>query len=337
MITVIIPAYNAEKYIKNCINSILSQTYTDYEIIAVNDGSTDGTLQILQEFAKNNKNLRIIDQKNGGVSNAKNTALKFVNGEYITFLDSDDTLPPDALETLINLMQDDVDFVSGNYNKVKFCTKPNNLPPAEFNNYEEAKSKMLEFDGYMWWQAGRLYKSSIIKENNLMFDTTMTFGEDHLFNLLYARHTTKKIVITDKAVYNYFIVRNGLTTRLYKDMNAIQRKIFDSICDAFDIKNANNEFKDDYISRNLLFLTEYYFMCYPKSTAVKYIKETFENVYSDVLNDAILKMSFTPQQIQLLKQSDYLGFLNLYIKNNPKKTIWKKTKNKVKLLILKII
>lgn len=337
MITIIIPAYNAEKYIKNCINSVLCQTYTDYEIIAVNDGSTDNTLQILQDFAKCNKKIHIIDKKNGGVSNAKNTALEFVKGEYVTFLDSDDTLPPDALETLINLMQEDVDFASGNYNKVKFCTKPNNLPPAEFNNYEEAKSKMLKFDGYMWWQAGRLYKSSIIKENNLMFDTTMTFGEDHLFNLLYAQHTTKKIVFTDKTVYNYYIVRNGLTTRLYKNMNAIQRKIFDSICDAFDIKNTNNDFKDDYISRNLLFLTEYYFICYSKSTAVKYIKETFENVYFDVLNDDILKMSFTPQQVQLLNQSDYLGFLNLYIKDNPKKTILKKIKNKVKLLILKII
>lgn len=139
MISVIVPAYNAEKYIKKCIKSILNQTYSNFEIIIVNDGSTDNTLNIINEF--NDKRIRIINQKNGGVSNAKNTALDIIKGDYVTFVDSDDTIPKDALEILINLMTDDVDFVSGNYNEVKFVTKPHKIASNSFKNYEDAKKE----------------------------------------------------------------------------------------------------------------------------------------------------------------------------------------------------
>lgn len=333
MISVIVPAYNAEKYIKKCIKSILNQTYSNFEIIIVNDGSTDNTLNIINEF--NDKRIRIINQKNGGVSNAKNAALDIIKGDYVTFVDSDDTIPKDALEILINLMTDDVDFVSGNYNEVKFIAKPHKIASNSFKNYEDAKKRIQEFDKYMWWQAGRLYKSDIIKNFHLRFDQSISLGEDHIFNLNYAQHTSEKIIFTNKIVYNYYYIRNGLTTRFYKDMNRIQRKIYNVICQLFCFDKINTDFTNDYISTNLNFLVEYYYVRYSLEEAIQLVEDTFKNVYADVINDAILEKSFTNKQIQYIKENNYTAFTKDYIKIFPQKTIWRKFKNNIKLFILK--
>ena len=97
MISVIIPAYNAGRFIEGCINTIFNQTYRDFEIIVVNDGSSDNTLDILNSLAKKDARLKVISQKNGGVSAARNTALKHAKGEFITYVDADDSLPKNSI------------------------------------------------------------------------------------------------------------------------------------------------------------------------------------------------------------------------------------------------
>lgn len=102
MISIIMPVYNAEKYLKESIESILNQTYTNYEFILVNDGSTDNSLNILQQYSKRDKRIRVFNQENAGCAAARNNALNKVEGEYIVFVDSDDIVHPMLLEALMN-------------------------------------------------------------------------------------------------------------------------------------------------------------------------------------------------------------------------------------------
>lgn len=97
-VSVIIPVYNVEKYLESCLESIKSQTFTDYELILINDGSTDESVAIMRRYAKTDARIRIISQSNRGVSAARNLGLSVAEGEYVLFVDSDDTILPDALE-----------------------------------------------------------------------------------------------------------------------------------------------------------------------------------------------------------------------------------------------
>ena len=102
-LSIIVPIYNVEKYLPRCIESILNQTFKDFELILVNDGSTDSSYEILKEYENKYDNFRVINQKNGGLSAAKNAGIKIAKGEYIAFLDSDDYLDKNFLETLYNM------------------------------------------------------------------------------------------------------------------------------------------------------------------------------------------------------------------------------------------
>ena len=111
LVSFIIPTYNTEKYIKATVYSILNQSYEDIEIIAVNDGSTDKSLEILNDIENNDNRLKIINTKNQGVSSARNTGIDNANGEWVYFIDSDDLLLPDALSVLLKHKDDDIDII----------------------------------------------------------------------------------------------------------------------------------------------------------------------------------------------------------------------------------
>ena len=111
-ISVIMPVYNVEKYLKNSLNSILTQSFTDIEVICVNDESTDGSLEILKEFEQKDRRVKVINQKNRGNGGARNTGLKHAKGEYVYFFDSDDALFPEALEKMYeNITSNESDLV----------------------------------------------------------------------------------------------------------------------------------------------------------------------------------------------------------------------------------
>lgn len=105
MISIIVPVYNAEKYLRECIDSILQQTYTDIEVLLIDDGSTDDSLSICQEYEKKDKRVKVYHKKNSGVSDTRNFGIDHANGEYISFCDSDDKIASSLYEVLINLMR----------------------------------------------------------------------------------------------------------------------------------------------------------------------------------------------------------------------------------------
>lgn len=194
LVSVIIPVYNMEKYIEQCINSVLSQTYGNIEIILVNDGSKDNSLSICEEFAQKNRNIKLIDQKNQGVSCARNVGMEQAAGEFIAFLDADDTLTVNAIETLVNAaVSNNADLTIG-----KACGETN--VPISVYQGEEYLKKVLEDNPVAYSVWGILYRSDFTR--NISFPKGYAAHEDSYFLFLCAVKKPKVVTLNEE-VYCY--------------------------------------------------------------------------------------------------------------------------------------
>lgn len=206
MISIIIPVYNAELDLERCLQSVLNQTYTDWECILVDDGSTDSSGTICDSYAKKDSRFRVIHQQNGGVSAARNTGLDAVKGEWITFSDSDDELTPNALADFIEAINrfPDVDVLRGGHTTITTSGKRGEHAVADWietKNHAQALQIAEEnfYSGFMW--------SSCFKKDILVgerFPNDITWCEDHIFTyrcMLKAR----SIVFVPSVVYLYYL------------------------------------------------------------------------------------------------------------------------------------
>lgn len=200
-ISIIIPVYNASKYLAECLDSVLVQTFTDIEIICINDGSTDDSLQILKAYQQKDSRIIIIDQKNGGVSAARNAGLAIAQGKYIGFVDSDDTVNPDYFDTLFKAAErHHADMVFSRSLSDSCAIKYNRL-----YNQQEIREFILPLyfkeDGHnsVW---NKLYSAEVIRENNIIFPVGKTHGEDAVFNIHFLLHTSTLYTL-DYSGYHY--------------------------------------------------------------------------------------------------------------------------------------
>ena len=207
MISVIVPVYNAESYLAECIDSVLKQTYSDFELILVNDGSIDDSLKICKSYE--DKRIIVIDQANAGVSSARNAGIEQSKGEYICFVDSDDTLPNDSLYTLYNeVITSRTDAVIAPF---QYQYGNTYLPHAlrqkvGVYSYRDVLSDFID-DGtlsgfYIGSVCSALYKKSLIDSNGIHFVEGLKNNEDGLFNFEYALAASNFSVI-DSVAYNY--------------------------------------------------------------------------------------------------------------------------------------
>lgn len=196
-ISIIVPVYNGEQYISRCVDSILNQTFTDFELILVDDGSTDNSPIICDDYANHDFRVRIIHKANGGVSSARNTGLSSINGgEYVAFIDVDDYVVPEYLYRLINEAED-ADMVVCGYKYFYQEEEDKTVLRAEYpdkiydaHNMASLLSKNIEDLSFRTPWA-KLFKTSIIKEYSLSFDKGMKLGEDTKFVFEYMLHASK--------------------------------------------------------------------------------------------------------------------------------------------------
>ena len=197
LISIIVPVYNGEQYISRCVDSILNQTFTDFELILVDDGSKDKSPQICDEYASQDTRVRVIHKANGGVSSARNTGLSSINGgEYVAFIDADDYVVPEYLYRLINEAED-ADMVVCGYKYFYQEEEDETVLRAEYpdkiydaHNMASLLSKNIE-DLPFRTPWAKLIKTSIIKEYSLSFDKGMKLGEDTKFVFEYMLHASK--------------------------------------------------------------------------------------------------------------------------------------------------
>lgn len=223
MISVIIPAYNAARTIRRCIQSVLNQRYTEWEMIIVDDGSKDDTLDICQSY--DNSRIRVLHKENGGVSSARNMGLKFAQGDYIAFIDSDDFIESDYLEHLSQGLDYDI-VISG------FCYE--NTPESSSFHLKLANreavgrelSKLINADQlcYPW---GRLFKRSIIETYHIRFDEDMRFAEDNVFNWEYLCHAESLYIDATHKDYHKSSDEGGAGYNLsFEEMDYVDGQLF---------------------------------------------------------------------------------------------------------------
>ena len=206
-VSVIIPVYNGETYLAQCLDSIIGQTLKEIEIICVNDGSKDRTQQILEKYAEKDSRIQIISQENGGAGAARNAGLRIARGEYLSILDGDDFFEPDMLEKaykkakesraeLLVFGSDQYYETTGEYKSVAWTIRRHALPPYRPMNYRQFTDNV--FKVFVGWTWDKLFLRSFVEEQRLYFQEQRT-SNDLLFTFL-AIVTAKNIEILDEVL-----------------------------------------------------------------------------------------------------------------------------------------
>ena len=253
-ISIIVPVYNVEQYIQQCLNSLVNQTYNNLEIILVNDGSIDNSGKICDEYAQKDRRIKVIHQKNSGVSSARNNGLNMVTGDYIMFIDPDDWIEVNACERLIKILKkDNLDVLIFNYYKEYLY----NSEKHKLYDYKNSNGKTLIYSlqakilspsikisnfniqgiGFTW---NKIIATNVIKNQRFLFEGKKALFEDVLFYYdLFEK--TNIIGVCNEYLYHYRVLGNSATRRYNED--------FLSICDEF-FENINS-LRYNHINDNL--------------------------------------------------------------------------------------
>lgn len=272
MVSVVIPIYNVEKYLKKCIDSILNQSFKDFEIILVNDGSTDRSLRICNEYEKKDCRIILINKKNGGLSSARNAGLNVAKGKYISFIDPDDCINENYFNILVEKGEkNNCDIIVSGYKTV-----PNNknvIPTYKLNTVLKGKEFILSSDNvhsknelcFVWRY---LYRLKLIKQNKILFNENIFIGEDVVFNLEALVNSNRVMAVSD--ILYYYTIDNSTSLMRSK----IKKNLEESLIEQYSIRNdlsiryellKNKKYKND--------MSQYY----------------INNIYNLIIENLILK------------------------------------------------
>ena len=221
-LSIIVPIYNAEHSLTRCIESILSQSFDDYELLLINDGSTDSSLAICRHYTEINNRVVVVDKPNGGVSSARNIGLKWINSEWVTFIDSDDWIEDNYFDVLADDPQVDLilgsiffnnDRTLGNLDKTDIS-----LVGSELGTIIQDKYNHSLFNS----PCAKFYRKDIIIQNNIYFDESLVFGEDAVFVKTYLLYITN-LKTYNGAIYHY----DDIGDEIYKKYNKSFFPIYD--------------------------------------------------------------------------------------------------------------
>ena len=234
-LSIIVPVYNVENYIERGIESLLRQTLKEIEIILVNDGSTDKSLEICKKYKMKDQRIRIIDKQNQGVASARNIGIKYATADYIAFMDPDDEISADMYENLyFDIVKNECDISLCNYLKINKNNKNMiKLPLSEGIYYKDKVEEILinmiwnekvEKEAIMGSACRSIYKKSIIQKYDLEFPVNIEFMEDLIFMVEYLTKCTK-MYINENAYYHYFIRDDSGSTTYKKNLWNNNKKV----------------------------------------------------------------------------------------------------------------
>lgn len=223
-ISVIVPVYNVEAYLERCVESILQQTYTHFELILINDGSTDSSGQICDHLASQYENIKVYHIENAGVSNARNMGIQLATGSWVTFIDSDDFVTQDYLATLASAVEGvNVGFAIAPLHHIKngiVTDLPSHSGKTELWSTEETMKELLMTTRTSFFPVAKLFKRDLLADEK--FNTNYHLAEDALFLTELLLKTRCSCVFIDKPVY-YYDHREGSAT------TSVNRHVFDTI------------------------------------------------------------------------------------------------------------
>lgn len=221
-ISVIIPVYNVENYLHRCVDSVLNQTFQDFEIILIDDGSKDNSGKICDDYAQKDERIKVIHKKNARVSAARNDGIKMANGKYLSFIDSDDWIEPEMYQEMLNKAEEfKLDFIMCDYKKKSNNYEDKRTQPIREGYYskDDIKNELFQclimFDHIEYpptisnWVC--LINLEFLKLNNLSYDEDIHYDEDSIFGSKIMYHATNFYYLKDHYLYNYFYNPNSTT------------------------------------------------------------------------------------------------------------------------------
>lgn len=295
LVSVIIPAYNADMYLEECVRSLLCQTHTNYEIIIIDDGSTDNTYSIGKRLSSESENVKLFCQENKGVSIARNVGMQKAKGEFYVFVDADDIVAPQYIETLVACIKKAELGMVGFTSEREKLAKDGNIDVI----YNSA-SNMIEdilcgtnYDGYLW---NKIFQRKIIENNELRFRENIVVWEDMLFVLEYLKKCNR-IVISNNKLYYY----------RYREGSAVNNTRIDKYRSKYEVmaEIKKQDFScTNYGKKKTAFL---YF-----ETMFSYVNQIFvRKIKLNEVNEILSRVDM----VELLKQRDIKLFLKfLYLK-----------------------
>lgn len=231
LISIVVPVYNVEKHLDNCVISVLNQTYSQWELMLVDDGSSDNSGAICDKYSRSNPQIRVIHQQNAGVSAARNQGIEHANGQYIVFLDADDTLPEDSLEVLIHsIIDSNADIAMGTTCGEKWGLSSGH----KIWKAEDGICNSLKDDPYTYSACGKIFSKEIIGETR--FDTGIRINEDSFF--IFRLMCKNPICICiDETVYQYTQVIGSASrsafSKKYFDILIVSQKKYEIVQEQF--------------------------------------------------------------------------------------------------------
>lgn len=287
IVSVIVPIYNSQEYLRKCVQSIVDQSYPNIEVILVDDGSSDGSPQICDDFAAQDHRVKAIHIPNGGVSNARNLGVQHAEGAYIAFVDSDDYVDEDYLETLVRGIQK---------SNADLCVSA--LDPEYLGNsfemqltpdYEESLLFLLQ-NFLLFGPVVKLYRSDFIRKHQISFSKGISYGEDLLFNLDYLS-VIDRICYINQCGYHYVTDNTeSLSRKVRWNMFDNEMMLHQKLMDWLKEKNLWTEPFQKYVA-NRVFDTSYNgLMLFFRSDCTASVKETYFKVKNIVENPLLRKM-----------------------------------------------
>ena len=279
-VSVIVPIYNVEKYLEKCINSLLSQTLEDIQIILVNDGSKDNSGNIAREYEKNNKNRIIyVEKENGGLSDARNYGLKYATSDFIAFLDSDDYIEKNAYEEMYNkAIEENADYVECDF----IWEFPNKIRVDKQYPYKN-KKEMLSFVRVVAWN--KLIKRQLIIDNNLEFPKGLRYEDiEFTYKLI---PFVNKFAYVDKPFIHY-VQREGSIANVQNERTAEIFTVLDNVIEFYKKNNIYEEYRNEleYNYARYLLCSSLKRMCKIKDKTIreKLLTESWERLNSNFPN-----------------------------------------------------
>ena len=213
-VSIIVPVYNVEKYLVRCVDSILAQTFTDFELLLIDDGSKDKSSEICDEYVKKDSRVKVFHKENGGVSSARNLGLDNVRGEWICFCDSDDIVTQAYLSDMIGVVNEESQFVLSNYKRVSAKECIINLDSILLGNTDMVRYFIDKKVFALSAPYAKLYKADVINENHIRFPLGIQMGEDAIFIMRYLNKITSVNVV---AKCNYIVnqTEGSLSSKYY--------------------------------------------------------------------------------------------------------------------------
>ncbi len=229
LVSIIVPIYNADKYLSRCVDSILKQTYPHFELLLIDDGSTDNSASICDQYARQDARISVVHQANAGVSVARNSGLKKAQGQYITFVDADDTISPTYLSDFLPCSTELA--IQGVILQNKKGEKSYQQHTSSYIAVETKRMEAFieaEISSNTKGPVAKLFQRNIIETYHLSFNPQYSYGEDHLFVLEFIKHC-QSIAIIDTCNYTYFLQHENSITNShlpYKELSAYAREAY---------------------------------------------------------------------------------------------------------------